>query len=249
MLQSCVIVAKLINLRIARQPDQNWAVFFHWIPVILSEGRRCEVSFPSVGHHITSLFYILTQSQHREFRTTSLWEREYCWWRNLIPVLGRYFNPTTRQQRPRHRNMSEPGAGPGVGISLGWPCCHYPGLCLWCEPSPQLASIFTRVWLAMGWWQLGGGHPWSRVFRLTLWRDDRAGWWVDCGDQHYSIMPDCLLSYHGPGLSGHICRWQPYREPPPARPWSHLPPWVAICRKYRQVIMSNVLFHARAGGQ
>ena len=52
-----------------------------------------------------------------------------------------------------------------------------------------------------------------------------AGWWVDCGDQHYSIT-DCLLSYHGPGLSGHICRWQPYHEPPPARPWSHLPPLV-----------------------
>ena len=60
MLQSCVIVAKLINLRVARVLDNRIRIeqfFFHWIPVILYEGRRCEVSFSSAGYHIASLHF------------------------------------------------------------------------------------------------------------------------------------------------------------------------------------------------
>ena len=130
MLQSCVIVAKLINLRIARQPDQNWAVFFTGSPWFCLRGVG--VKWASHQWDITSNLSTESLEQH-PFGKENIVDDETSsrrWVDILIPPRDNTDN------RPRHRNMSVPGAGPGVGISLGWPCCHYPGLCL----SPGLLS-------------------------------------------------------------------------------------------------------------
>ena len=239
MLQSCVIVAKLINLRIARQPDQNWAVFFTGSPWFCLRGVG--VKWASHQWDITSNLSTESLEQH-PFGKENIVDDETSsrrWVDILIPPRDNTDN------RARHRDMSVPGAGPGVGISLGWPCCHYPGLCL----SPGLLSLSIYSCLTgHGLMTAGGRAPvvtCLQINSVTRWRGWLMGWLWWPALQHYRLS--AILSQPGP-VRPHLQVATLSRASTCPGLGLTCPLWLAICRKY-QVIMANVLFHAWAGGQ